>query len=133
LREERSDRKVEKNGRGCEGPVEAGGATPVFEEAFLAAERAVEALERGDLTLDDALRRYEEGLRALHSCYEILQRTQRRIEVLGEEVGAVVEGADGPAWRPASSFPLLAEALAAVEAAGRRPEGGKAEPEAGGR
>ena len=101
-----------------------------FEECFRVAERAVEALERGELSLEDSLRRYEEGLRALHSCYEILERTQRRIEVLGEEVGSVVDGDDGPQWRPAASLSLLAEALAAIE---KRPPAGAGAPEARGR
>jgi exodeoxyribonuclease VII small subunit len=116
---------------GSGGPNEAKPAR--FEECFIAAERAVEALERGELPLDDALRRYEEGLRALHSCYEILQRTQRRIEVLGEEVGSVGDGPEGPEWRPAASFGLLAEALAAIDSRGRSPTKDGAPSEARGR
>lgn len=86
-----------------------------FEEAFAAAERAVDLLERGDLALEDALRRYEEGLLAIRCCREILEGAQRRIEVLGRDVGCVVEGDDGPVWKPAASFPQLEEALDALE------------------
>jgi exodeoxyribonuclease VII small subunit len=116
---------------GAELPVESRPAP--FEECFRVAERAVEALERGELSLEESLRRYEEGLRALHSCYEILQRTQRRIEVLGEEVGSVVDGDDGPQWRPAASLSLLTEALAALEPRGKRPPAGAGSAEARGR
>ena len=116
---------------GLDLPVESKPAP--FEECFLVAERAVEALERGELSLEESLRRYEEGLRALHSCYEILQRTQRRIEVLGEEVGSVCDGDDGPEWRPAASLSLLADALAAIEPRGKRPASGAGSGEARGR
>jgi exodeoxyribonuclease VII small subunit len=85
-----------------------------FEEEFAAAEHAVELLERGDLTLDDALRRYEEGLRALSNCYGLLERTRQRIEVLAGEVGCVEEGTRGPAWKPAAGFVPLREALETV-------------------
>ena len=116
---------------GAELPVEP--RTAPFEECFLVAERAVEALERGELSLEESLRRYEEGLRALHSCYEILEKTQRRIEVLGEEVGSVEDGPDGPEWRPAASLSLLADALAAIEPRGKKPPPGPASAEARGR
>jgi len=87
-----------------------------FEVAFAAAEGAVEALERGELTLDDSVRRYEDGFKALRRCYEVLRSYEKRIEVLGSELGAVAEGAEEPVWKPASSSSLLRGAL---EAAGR--------------
>jgi exodeoxyribonuclease VII small subunit len=85
-----------------------------FEEEFAVAERAVDALERGDLTLEEALRRYEEGLRALGNCYAILERTRQRIEVLAGEVGCVAEGDGGPVWKPAAGLAPLREALDTV-------------------
>jgi exodeoxyribonuclease VII small subunit len=57
-------------------------SAPTFEESFRRAEEAVEALERGDLSLEDCLRQYESGFEALRSCYSILARAQERIEVL---------------------------------------------------
>ena len=103
-----------------------------FEEAFAAAEEAVELLERGDLTLEAALLRYEKGLLAIQCCREILEGAQRRIEVLGRNVGCVVEGDGGPVWRPAASFPQIQEALDALERGGRSTQpapGSKAVPE----
>jgi exodeoxyribonuclease VII small subunit len=101
---------------GSDAPSARGHST--FEEAFAAAEEAVDLLERGDLTLEDALRRYEEGLLAIQCCREILEGAERRIEVLGRNVGCVVEGDDGPVWKPAASFPQLREALDALERGG---------------
>ena len=83
-------------------------SSPTFEESFRRAEEAVEALERGDLSLEDCLRQYEQGFEALRSCYSVLARAQERIEVLAasspfgpsgnEKVGAVLEkqSAGGP-------------------------------------
>jgi exonuclease VII small subunit len=34
------------------------------------------------LTLDDSLARYEEGVKALKKCYEILRDAEKRVEVL---------------------------------------------------
>lgn len=85
-----------------------------FEDAFRVAETAVEALERGQLTLEESLERYEEGLRALARCYEILRSAERRIEVLGSQLGAVEEGTEGPVWVPATDSAALKDALRAA-------------------
>lgn len=103
-----------------------------FEEALSAAEGAVESLERGDLSLERSLAMYEDGLGALKRCYEILRGAERRIEVLGADLGGVVEGGEGPEWRPAASHPGLRDVLGALsadsqEAAGDRREGPGAE------
>jgi exodeoxyribonuclease VII small subunit len=84
----------------------------------------VDLLEGGDLPLEDALRRYEEGLLAIQRCREILDGAERRIEVLSRDIGCVVDGAGGPVWKPAASFPQLREALEALE----RGDGGPAPP-----
>ena len=59
-----------------------------FEQALMRLEKIVEELESGDLSLDESLARYEEGMRALRRCYKILQETEKRIEIL-------LKGADG--------------------------------------
>jgi exodeoxyribonuclease VII small subunit len=103
-----------------------------FEEAFAAAERAVDLLERGDLPLEDALLCYEEGLLAIKRCREILEGAQRRIEVMGRDIGCVVEGGEGPVWKPAASFPQLREALDALERGGGPPHASSPGGAAGG-
>ena len=89
-----------------------------FEDAFSIAEGAAEGLERGDLTLEASLEEYEKGLRALGRCYEVLKHLDRKIEVLGSELGSVVEGEEGVTWRSAEDTKRLKEALGEVE----RPE-----------
>ncbi len=53
-----------------------------FEEALSRLEKIVEEMESGDLTLDESLARYEEGVKALKKCYEILRDAEKRVELL---------------------------------------------------
>jgi exodeoxyribonuclease VII small subunit len=55
---------------------------PKFEEQLARLEKIVAELEGGDLTLDDSLARYEEGVKALKKCYEILRDAEKRVEIL---------------------------------------------------
>ncbi len=53
-----------------------------FEAALRRLEEIVHLLEDGDLGLNEALDRYEEGAKLLRQSYELLQRAERRIELL---------------------------------------------------
>jgi len=53
-----------------------------FEDALSRLEKIVEELESGELTLDESLARYEEGVNALKKCYEILRDAEKRVEML---------------------------------------------------
>lgn len=53
-----------------------------FEEALKKLEKIVEDLESGKLTLDDSLKRYEEGVRLSRFCHKTLQSAQKKIQVL---------------------------------------------------
>ena len=53
-----------------------------FEEALASLERIVDDLERGDIALDVALKRYTEGVRIASECTEKLDQTKRKIELL---------------------------------------------------
>jgi exodeoxyribonuclease VII small subunit len=87
-------------------------------------EEIVHLLEDGKIGLDEALGRYEEGVGLLRRAYEMLQRAERKIELL---TGFDPEG--NPILRPledAASFSLARDAAAAappprgISAAGRR-------------
>lgn len=60
---------------------------PSFEEALKQLELAVEQLEGGDLPLADALRLFEEGLKASNLCRSRLEKARQRVEVLVAESG----------------------------------------------
>ena len=55
---------------------------PTFEEALKRLGEIVHLLEEGDLGLNQALERYEEGVKLLRQSYELLNRAERRIELL---------------------------------------------------
>ena len=53
-----------------------------FEESLVELEKIVGELESGKLGLSDALERYEEGVKHLKSCQQLLDHAERRIELL---------------------------------------------------
>lgn len=57
-------------------------AEPKFEKDLEKLEQVVEALETGGLSLDDALKRFEEGIKLARRCEKALADAERRIEIL---------------------------------------------------
>jgi exodeoxyribonuclease VII small subunit len=55
-----------------------------FEEDLTKLEGVVERLERGDLTLDESVRLFEEGVRLSAACKKELEQAEGRIQVLVE-------------------------------------------------
>ena len=53
-----------------------------FEKALEDLEKIVEAMESGELTLDQALKKYEEGVALVRACQSKLVETGKKIEVL---------------------------------------------------
>jgi exodeoxyribonuclease VII small subunit len=58
-----------------------------FEEALAKLEGIVEGLEIGDLSLNEALQRFEEGIRLSRLCARRLEDAEAKIEVLTKEGG----------------------------------------------
>jgi exodeoxyribonuclease VII small subunit len=56
--------------------------SPSFERALVQLEAIVEQLEDGETGLAAALDCYEQGVRLLKQCYTLLDRAERRIELL---------------------------------------------------
>jgi exodeoxyribonuclease VII small subunit len=56
--------------------------SPSFEQALASLEQIVRDLEDGRLGLTESLARYEEGVKLLRQCHELLARAERRIELL---------------------------------------------------
>ncbi len=55
---------------------------PSFEQALQRLQAIVQELEQGELGLDKALERYEEGVRLLRRCHDALEKAERKIELL---------------------------------------------------
>jgi exodeoxyribonuclease VII small subunit len=53
-----------------------------FEEQLTALESVVERLERGDLTLEDSVLLFEEGLKLSEACKKELEAAEGKIQVL---------------------------------------------------
>jgi exodeoxyribonuclease VII small subunit len=53
-----------------------------FEEALKKLEKIVEDLEGGDLPLDDALGKYEEGIKLSKLCAKKLEAAKKKVEIL---------------------------------------------------
>jgi exodeoxyribonuclease VII small subunit len=61
-----------------ESPVE----NLTFEQAFAELEQIVHDLEDGQISLENALNRYEKGVGLLKRCYAQLQQAEQRIQLL---------------------------------------------------
>lgn len=53
-----------------------------FEEALKKLEKIVEDLEKGDFSLDDALKKYQEGLELSRLCSQRLESAKKKIDLL---------------------------------------------------
>lgn len=58
-----------------------------FEEAFKKLEELVKKLEGEDLTLEESLRFFEEGIRLARICNKKLDEAERKVEILLKEEG----------------------------------------------
>lgn len=59
-----------------------------FEEAVKKLEETVGALETGDLTLDESLSKYEDGIRTYRTCQKLLEEAEKKVQ-------ALIEGENG--------------------------------------
>ena len=89
------------------GPCDEAGT---FEQSLAELESIVHQLEDGQIGLAEALARYEQGVRHLKHCYQLLQRAERKIELL---IGVTDEGT--PVTQPFDMEPARP-----AESAGRR-------------
>ena len=65
-----------------------------FEDRLTALEGVVERLERGDLTLEESVRLFEEGVHLSNACKLELEKAEGRIQVLVETQGGGVQVAE---------------------------------------
>jgi exodeoxyribonuclease VII small subunit len=65
-----------------------------FEEHLTELEKVVERLERGDLSLDESVRLFEDGMKLSGACKQELEQAEGRIQVLVEGKGGTMKPAD---------------------------------------
>ena len=64
-----------------------------FETALKKLETIVENLENGDLSLENALKQYEEGVRMAEVCSKRLAAAEKKVEVLMKTTGGKLKAA----------------------------------------
>jgi exodeoxyribonuclease VII small subunit len=75
---------------------------PKFEQALEALEKIVERLEKGELTLEESLGLYEEGIRLSRLCHGKLEEAEGKIEMLLKNARGepALDGQGRPKTRP---------------------------------
>ena len=53
-----------------------------FEENLQSLEKIVAELESGKISLDDSLKKYEEGVKVFKSCKDLLSKAEKKIQTL---------------------------------------------------
>lgn len=64
---------------------------PGFEQSLNELQTLVERLESGDLSLEESLSTFEQGISLTRECQSALQDAEQRIHVLLEQNGTLVE------------------------------------------
>lgn len=62
-----------------------------FEEAMKKLEKIVEELEGGNLSLEDSLKKYEEGVALSQFCSKKLNEAQKKVQVLSKKGSGALE------------------------------------------
>jgi len=74
-------------------------AKKTFEDAMTQLEKIVQELESGDLPLEKALKKFEEGVKLSKFCFDKLEETEKKITMLTADPDGNVSEAGFPADR----------------------------------
>ncbi len=58
-----------------------------FEENLAKLESLVEKMEQGDLSLEDSLKTFEQGIKLTRECQQALKEAEQRVQLLLEQNG----------------------------------------------
>lgn len=62
-----------------------------FESSMENLEKIVQELEKGDLNLDDSIKKFEEGMKISKECNKFLEDAEKKISVLINDNGKLTE------------------------------------------
>lgn len=62
-----------------------------FEDAMKKLEKITVELEKGDLSLDESVKKFEEGIKLSKECNKILEDSEKKINVLINNDGNITE------------------------------------------
>ena len=60
--------------------------TPNFENSLLELEKIVRELESGDVSLDESLKRFEQGIELYKKCRQTLESAEKKIKILSDSL-----------------------------------------------
>ncbi|MBI4398716.1 MAG: exodeoxyribonuclease VII small subunit [Candidatus Omnitrophica bacterium] len=98
-----------------------------FEKALERLEEIVSQLESGDIALEEAIKRYEEGVKLSRVCLEKLSQAERKVEILTKALSGEIKkepfDLDEDEETGALKKTRKKNSSPAKEAAGTEPEG----------
>lgn len=62
-----------------------------FEESLLRLKEIVEALEKGNTSLEESMKLFEEGSKLAASCYETLKKAEQKVTEISSSTEATME------------------------------------------
>ena len=62
-----------------------------FEDGIIELEKIVSDLESGEMTLDESMKKFEEGMKLSKHCTELLETAEKKITMVLEKNGELVE------------------------------------------
>ncbi len=62
-----------------------------FEEAMQELETIANELEKGDLSLEESVTKFEEGMKLSKQCNDIIEKAEKKITILLQKEGKLVE------------------------------------------
>ena len=62
-----------------------------FEEQITELEKIVNVLEKGELSLDESVAKFEEGIKLSKECNKVLEEAEKKITILVNQNGEVEE------------------------------------------
>lgn len=63
--------------------------TPDFEQSLAALEALVARMEKGELSLEESLKAFEQGIKLTRECQARLSEAEQRVQILLEQDGQV--------------------------------------------
>lgn len=64
--------------------------TVSFEQSLTDLESLVNHMEAGDLSLDESLKAFEQGVKLTRECQNMLDEAQQKVQILSEQGGELV-------------------------------------------
>ena len=65
-----------------------------FEDALRGLEDIVERLEKGDLSLDETMSEYENGIKLYKQCVALLENAEKKIQILVKDENGILRTKD---------------------------------------